>query len=110
MEVFTAATLGALVLKITSVLKYVTSGAYREALTQVIPWVAGVLALMLAANADVASGLVIWGEQTLGQLDGWSQILAGISLGSGASVAYDFKKAIDGGDSAAEPPLGGTSV
>jgi hypothetical protein len=107
MEVFTAATLAALVVKFTSVLKYLSSRAFREAATQVIPWVAGVLAVVLAAQADVSEGFIVWGQQALGDLDFWSQVLAGIALGSGGSVVYDFKKAVDGTDSASEPPLGG---
>jgi hypothetical protein len=106
-EVFTAATLAALVVKITSVLKYLTSGAYREGITQVVPWVAGVIGVMVMAQADVSSDLVVWGTQTLGSLNTWSQVLAGVALGSTGSFAYDYKKAIDGTDSAGEPPLGG---
>lgn len=110
MEVFTAATLAALVVKITSVLKYLSAGQFREALTQVVPWVAGILVAIVAANADVASGIVIWGDMALGQLDGWSQVLAGVALGSGGSLVYDFKKAVDNSDTAAEPPLSGGST
>jgi hypothetical protein len=110
MEVFTAASLAALVWKITSVLKYLTSGQVRQTVTQVIPWVAGILAVVVAAQADVAEGIVVFGTHALGDLDGWSQILAGISLGSAASVGYDVKKAVDATDSATEPPLGGGRI
>jgi hypothetical protein len=107
MEVFTAATLAALVVKFTSVLKYLSDRDWRQAVTQVVPWVAGIVAVALAAQADVAEGFIIWGQQALGDLDFWSQVLAGIALGSAGSLTYDFKKAVDGSDSAAEPPLGG---
>lgn len=107
MEVFTAASLAALVWKFTSTLKYASAGDFKNVLTQVIPWVAGILAVMLAAQADVAAGMVVFGDQVLGHLDGWSQVLAGLSLGSAASVGYDVKKAVDHTDSAAEPPLTG---
>jgi len=109
MEVFSAATLAALVIKITSVLKYLSAGQVREAITQLIPWVAGVLTIMVAAQANVAEGLVVFGDLALGQLNVWSQILAGVALASGGSLVYDFKKAIDNTDSASEPPLTGPS-
>jgi len=109
MEVFTAATLSAFLVKITSVLKYVSGGQFREAVTQVIPWVAGIVVILVAAQADVAENIAVWGQTALSDLDTWSQVLAGLALGSGASFAYDFKKAVDGTDSAGEPPLGGTT-
>jgi hypothetical protein len=105
MEVFSAATLAALVVKVTSVLKYLSAGKTREAITQLIPWLAGVVTVMVAAQANVSEGLVVFGELALGQLNVWSQILAGLALGSGGSLVYDFKKAVDNSDSAAEPPL-----
>ena len=108
MEVFTAVTLATLVVKLTSFLKYLTAGQLRDAATQAVPWAAGVGATWVAAQASVSEGVRIWGEVTLGSLDGWSVVLTGLALGSGASFSYDVKKAIDVSDSAAEPPLGGT--
>lgn len=107
MEVFTAVSLAALVWKFTSTLKYASAGDFKNVLTQVIPWVGGVLAVLLAAQADVGQSVTVFGDMTLASLDGWSQILAGISLGSAASAAYDVKKAVDNTDSSAEPPLTG---
>lgn len=108
MEVFTAASLAALIYKVTSVLKYTSAGEFRQVLTQIIPWAAGVIGVCLAAQADVSSGLQVFGDMALSQLDGWSLVLAGVSLGSAASTAYDVKKAVDNTDSAAEPPLSGS--
>ncbi|MGH9251229.1 MAG: hypothetical protein ACRD0W_17150, partial [Acidimicrobiales bacterium] len=78
MEVFTAATLAALVAKVMSVLKYLSAAQIREALTQVLAWAAGFVVVAIAAQADVSAGLTIFGEQVLGQLDIWSQLLAGV--------------------------------
>jgi len=105
MEVFTAATLAALVVKVTSVLKYLTAGQWRTAVTQAVPWAAGAAVVWLGAQASATEAVRIWGEVSLGQLDGWSVVLAGVALGSSGSFAYDVKKAIDSTDSAGEPPL-----
>jgi hypothetical protein len=106
-EVFTAASLSALVVKFTSFLKYLAAADFRAAVTQAIPWVAGFMAVLVAAQADVSQGIVVFGTTTLGQLDVWSQMLAGLALGSAGSLAYDFKKSFDNTDSASEPKLGG---
>lgn len=107
MEVFTAASLAALVWKFISVFKDLTGGRPRGAMTQAITWLAGIAAVALAAQADVAENMVVFGTMRLGELDAYSLILAGIALGSTASVSYDIKKAVDQTDSAVEPRLGG---
>lgn len=109
MEVFTLATLAALVWKVVSVIKLATGKDYTPVITQCLTWVAGVIAVLLAAQTDVAETVRVFGEMSLGQLDGWSQVLVGLTLSSVGSVAYDYKKAFDNTDSASEPPLGGGS-
>jgi hypothetical protein len=106
MEVFTAASLAALVVKFTSLIKYVSAADVRAAVTQVLTWVAGVVAVAIAAQADVSASLTVFGTQVLGDLDFWSQLLAGIALASAGSLTFDFRKAVDGTDSAKEPDLG----
>lgn len=107
MEVFSSASLAAFAIKVTSVLKYLSAGQVREAITQVVPWLAGVIMVAVAAHANVSQDLVVFGEMALRQLNGWSQVLAGVALGSTGSFAYDLKKALDNTDTASEPPLGG---
>lgn len=107
LEVFTLATLGAVAVKLTSVAKYLTAGQVREALTQALPWTIAAGTLWVGAQAAVTEHLAVWGGQSLGAMDGWSLLLAGISLGSSGSLVYDFKKARDNSDTATEPPLGG---
>lgn len=105
MEVFTLASLAALVWKFLSFLKQLTGKDYSATVTQALTWVAGIVAVILAAQADVAAGIEVFGTTALGDLDGWSQILAGLMLSSAASVGYDYKKAIDNTDSSSEPKL-----
>jgi hypothetical protein len=104
----TLAALAALALKLTSIVKYLTAGMFREATTTVVPWVAAFAVLALASQADATAALVLPGMKTmLGDMDMPSLLLAAPVLGSTASVVFDFKKAIDGSDSAQEPKLGG---
>lgn len=107
MEVFTLATLAALVWKVVSIVKMATGKDYTPVITQGLTWLAGIIAVILAAQTDVAESVAVFGTTTLGQLDGWSQVLVGLTLSSAGSVAYDYKKAIDNTDSASEPPLMG---
>jgi hypothetical protein len=107
MEVFSAASLAALVWKFISVVKMVTGKDLTGVVTQALTWAAGIIAVVLAAQADVSASLTVFGGQALGALDGWSQILAGLALASAASATYDVKKAIDNTDSSSEPKLGG---
>lgn len=104
MEVFTLAALAALVIKITGVAKYVRAGDVGNLISQVFVWVVGIGAAFLAASSNAMSKIEINGA-TLGSLNAASVILFGLALSSAASVIYDFRKAADNTDSAAEPPL-----
>lgn len=67
---------------------YAKAGDYRAVITQLVAWVAGVLMVALAAHSAWANGIV-FGDQRLAGLNLASQILAGIALGSTASLAHD---------------------
>jgi hypothetical protein len=106
-EVFAAVTLAALFVKVTSFLKYVSAGEYRAAITQTIPWLAGIIGIWIVGHASVTEAAPLWsGGTPVGEYDFWSVVLVGAALGSDGSLAYDFKKALDTHDSAAEPALG----
>jgi glutamine amidotransferase PdxT len=105
MEPLTLIALAALVAKIVSVVKYAQARDGAAVGTQLAVWGTGVGVIALAAQADVAASIEVVGT-TLGALDFPSQILVGLSLGSFGSQVYDFKRAIDGTDSAREPSLG----
>lgn len=99
--------LAALVWKFVDFLKYCTSwssGGRNGAVTQLIIWVAGVVAVLLFARSDWAGSVSI-GELTLDRMNLWSQIVAGLSVGSLTSVGFDTKKAVDATDSAKTPSL-----
>lgn len=104
MEVFTLAALAALVVKATSMLKFLRAGQLGDALTQLVAWAAGAGLALLAASANAMEHIDVNGV-ALGSLDTPSAVLLGFALASAGSFAYDYKKASDGSDSAAEPSL-----
>lgn len=107
-DLATWAALAATAVKFTSLLKYLTARQFRQAVTTVTPWVAGVAALAVGAHANVMDKVTLpGGGPPLSRLDVGSIVLAGIALGASGSFVFDFKKAVDGTDSAVEPPLGG---
>lgn len=104
MEVFTLAMLGALVVKATGLLKLLRAKLYGDALTQLVAAGAGVAVTFLARASDVMADFDVEGVK-LGTFDDATAVLFGLGLASAASYSYDWKKAVDGSDSAAEPPL-----
>jgi energy-converting hydrogenase Eha subunit G len=92
--------------KTVSVIKAITNKDINAAVTQVAVWVVGFIAVLLAAHAQLTENLVVPGlTVSLGALDWPSQLLVAWILGSTGSFAFDFKKAFDSSDSAAEPSL-----
>lgn len=100
------AALGTLASKVVEFLKQARNKDWNATLTLAIVWVAGILTTVLAAAAKLTEGLEVPGTGvTFGSLDGPSQIFLGMSLSSFIAFVYDFKKAIDDGDSPKQPPL-----
>ena len=98
------AVLIALVIKITDLLKYARNKDVNGVTTILFVWIAGFVGVWLFANSAWSDGLV-FGEKNLGSLNIASQILIGFAVGSSAGTVFDFKKALDGSDSAAVPSL-----
>ena len=94
----------ALVWKIVDFAKAVRVRDIDAIVSQLAVWVAGVIVTFLLAATDFASGVTI-GDLSLDALNAASLILLGLSIGSTGSVAYDFKRAFDRSDSAAQPSL-----
>lgn len=100
------AAIGTLASKVVGFLKYLRNKDWNASFTLVAVWVAGVVAVVLGAAAEVTEGLVLPGTLTpLGSLDGASQVFLGMSLTSFIAFVYDFRKALDNTDFAKEPPL-----
>lgn len=107
-EAFTLAALIAVSMQVTDLLRFLSAGQLRQALTGVIPWVALFVVLLLGSQADVTNQLPIPGTgEALGGLNWASLLLVAIAGGSTGSQVVNFKQAIDGTDSSRVPPLGG---
>lgn len=102
---FTLAGVLALTWKVVSTLKYLTNRRWGDVVTQLVTWVGCLIVLLLAGEARVLSDVPITDSATLASLDLGSRIYLALFVGSGASIAYDLRKAIDNADSAAEPAL-----
>lgn len=107
------ATLGAvlapLTAKATSFIKALSARQWRDAVTQALAWAVGIASVWLAAQATEYTGhlVLVSGGPPLSQTGMASLALIGTAVGSLGSLVVDFRKAIDGSDSAKEPPLGG---
>lgn len=96
--------LAALVFALVNFLKALKAGDTNAWLTQLIVWIAGVVVLLLVAETDFASGIVI-GDLLLVDLNFASLIFVGLTLGSTATFLNEAKKAVDNNDSAQTPSL-----
>ena len=105
MDTFVAAAgLLALIKKFIDFAKYATNKDLNGAMTQIVVWVAGVVAVILYAATDWAN-TIAFGGLTLADMNMASLIALGLALGSGASLTTDFIKSRDESDSARMPAL-----
>lgn len=77
---------------------------WNAVVTQGASWAAGIVVVFVFAHSDFSSTHAVAGIE-VGKLNTWSLVLLGLSVGSSGSVLYDFKRALDGSDSAAQPSL-----
>lgn len=104
MEFAPLVALGSLVFKFVDFLKFVRVGDWNAVGTQVIAWLAGILAVFLAA-ASTFAGKINVGGTILTNFTVADKIFFGLMATSIFSVVYDFKKSFDSTDSAKTPPL-----
>jgi hypothetical protein len=71
-----------------NLLKYLTNGKWKSAVTLVVAWAVGVAAVVVYASSDWAAAQV-FNDVPLDQLNGASQVIAGVLIGSGASAFID---------------------
>lgn len=96
--------LGTIVFCLINFLKAARVGDWSSVTTQLAAWVAGVVGVVLAAHTDFAHGIA-FGDFTLNNVNGPSQVFLGLVASSALGVVTELKKAIDNTDSAAQPPL-----
>lgn len=100
------AALATLASKILELVKRLRAKDVNGVVTILGIWASGIIVTIIAAKAAVTETLVIPGTNyAFGALDGWSQGLLGLTLGSFIAITYDFRKALDNTDSAAQPKL-----
>lgn len=98
-----------LVYTVVGLVRRLSAQAWKEAVTQALAWVTGVLVAVLLAASDFAVGLNIGGVE-LGGAKGATVVLMGLALGSMAMAGKDILKSLDSSQSAQEPELGGPSA
>lgn len=96
--------------KVVDFVRYARAGDGNGILTQLVAWATGFALIALAAhtpwaNAPAETGGLAFGGVTLGHIGVAGQLLVGLAVGSGFSLAKDGIKALDGTQSAAVPPL-----
>lgn len=104
MEFVPAAAMIALIIKAVDFLRYARAADTNGVFTQLIAWAAGVGVVLLVAQTQWAAGIEI-GDRALSTLDIWSQVFAGLTVGSGASLIKDGLKSADNNRSGAIPTL-----
>lgn len=91
--------------KLVDWLKQLRVRDWNAIVTQFAVWVAGVFVVFLLAHSDFGHAIDTFGGVPLDLLNGWSLLLVGLTVGSSASVGYDFRRSFDNSDSAAQPSL-----
>lgn len=94
----------ALVKKLVDFVRFVKARDGWSVATQVVAWLAGIGVVMMAAHTAWAHTLV-FGDVSLAGMGAWSQVFAGIAVGSAGSVLKDAVAAVDNTQSAAVPSL-----
>jgi hypothetical protein len=96
--------LGALILIVMGFVRDVQGGKYKSALTTVITWVVGIIAVTLYAHSMFGDTVVISGIR-LNDMDFVTLVLIGLQVSSFAGTIWTVTKAIDNTQSAAKPQL-----
>jgi hypothetical protein len=102
--------LGLVVYTLLNAIKFLLNRQWNALLTLVLGWIAGVAAVWLF-GATAWGPVVTIGEKSLDALSFADKMVVGLVVVSTGSALYDLKRAFDGTDSAATPPLtGGISI
>lgn len=97
--------LAAIIWKVTSFVKFALARDWPGVKGQAVAWVAAVIVIFVAAQADVASSTMV-GDLALSSLDWQSLLLLALTIGSTASIGYDTLKAINARTNLSEPTIG----
>lgn len=92
--------------KVIDFLRYISNlpATRSEVLTQLLAWLGAVAVVFLYGASDFGVTIDLGGV-ALSDVNGWTKVLVGLVIGSGASLVKDHVKARDNTDSAKVPPL-----
>ena len=96
--------LGAFILKVIDLLKYVIKWDLNGIVTLGLTWIVGFVAVQVFIETQWGDEVKI-GDETLDQLNTVSKIVFGLVAPAVAALLYDAKKAVDNDDSAKSPRL-----
>lgn len=99
-----AVLIGSLVFCFTNFLRNLSGRNWNGVLTQLVAWVSGYVAVILVVHAGVAGDVPVFGK-TLGTLNGYGQLIAGLLASSLFGVVQNGFKAIDQAQTSAVPNL-----
>ena len=92
--------------QLTSIVRFLQGHQFDRAVNAVLPWATALGALLLGAQAEATSSLVLPGlDQPLGDLDLFSLLYAAVVVGSTGGAFHKVVVGLDSSQSAAEPPL-----
>jgi len=98
--------IGALAYKLVDFVKFLTNRDKNALITQAAAWIIGILVVVMSSLSNIFEGFVLPGMTTaINDLDVFSLVIIGMSLQSVMGITFDFKKAIDGSDSAVVPTI-----
>lgn len=102
----TIALVGIVLYTVVNLISFVRAKDWNGVLKIVLSFVGGFLVVLLMANAELTENLrPVTDGPTVGDMDFASLLMLGIGFGSIAPALADARKAFDGSDSAAKPPL-----
>lgn len=104
MEFVPILVMAALAKKLVDVLRFASGRDWNGVITQLVAWVGGAVVVVAFAASDWA-GQVQFGDLALAKMSFVSQVLAGMTLGSTASLGQDVLKAVDQTQSERKPAL-----
>jgi len=96
--------LGAFILKLVDLVKYVVKGDANGIVTLLLTWIVGFAAVQIFIETQWGDEVKI-GDETLDQLSTMSKIVFGLVAPAIAALLYDAKKAVDNSDTAKSPRL-----
>lgn len=86
--------LGSIVYTVVNFARYALGTDWPSVLSQLLAWVAGVLATIVVAHTVLADAFM-FGSRNLAHIGIGGQILVGLAAASSISIVYQFKKAVD---------------